>query len=202
MTGYDAILFDFDGVLADTEPIHWKCWVEILAPLPIELSWDIYAANCIGVQDHDMLPFLGSIARPPVAAESLEPFYSQKKELFRKRVLEISPIAPDTVDLIRSLEGYALALVTSSGRLEVEPVLEKAGLRECFSAMVFGEDVSRHKPSPEPYLLAASRLNAKRPLVVEDSAAGVASARAAGFTVIQAPASSAVPALVRSRIIP
>ena len=50
---YDAILFDFDGVLADTEPIHWSCWVEVLAPLPIELTWDIYAANCIGVQDHD-----------------------------------------------------------------------------------------------------------------------------------------------------
>jgi beta-phosphoglucomutase len=197
---YDAILFDFDGVLADTEPIHWKCWVEVLAPLPIDLPWDIYAANCIGVQDHDMLPFLASISRAPVTVEALEPYYLRKRDLFRRRVLEAGPIAADTVELIRSLDGYRLGLVTSSERLEVEPVIEGAGLRDCFSVMVFGEDVECHKPSPEPYLLAASRLGAKRPLVVEDSAAGVASARAAGFMVIQVTASSAVPTRVRLHI--
>jgi beta-phosphoglucomutase len=198
---YDAILFDFDGVLADTEPIHWRCWVEALAPLPIDLTWEVYAANCIGVQDHDMLPFLSSLSKPPVAAETLEPFFSRKKDLFRSRVLETSPIAAETIELVRSLTGYRLGLVTSSGRLEVEPVIERAGIGDCFSTMVFGEDVGNHKPSPEPYLLAASRLDAKRPLVVEDSAAGIASAQAAGFTVIRAPASSAVPGLVRIQLL-
>jgi beta-phosphoglucomutase-like phosphatase (HAD superfamily) len=116
-------------------------------------------------------------------------------------VLETSPIAVETTELVRSLTDYRLGLVTSSGRLEVEPVIERAGIGDCFSTMVFGEDVGNHKPSPEPYLLAASRLDAKRPLVVEDSAAGIASAQAAGFTVIRVPASSAVPELVRIQLL-
>jgi beta-phosphoglucomutase len=64
-------------------------------------------------------------------------------------------------------------------------VLERAGIRENLGTIVFGEDVARHKPDPELYLLAAARLGSVRPLVVEDSEAGVASARAAGFDVIQ-----------------
>jgi len=195
---YDSVLFDFDGVLADTEPIHWACWREILAPLGIELPWDVYCGNCIGVVDTDMLSFLATLG--PTTAESLRPHYPRKKELFRTRVLEATPCAAETVELVRSLTDYRLAVVTSSGRQEVEPVLERAGIRECFSAMVFGGDVKRHKPAPEPYLLAASRLGANRPLVVEDSEAGVASARAAGFDVIRVGCSAEVPVAVRSTL--
>jgi beta-phosphoglucomutase len=182
---YDSVLFDFDGVLADTEPIHWACWTETLAPLAIELSWDTYRANCIGVADRDMLGFLASLATRPIDPESLRLQYAAKKDLFRRRILEADPCAAETVALIRSLRDYRLAVVTSSGRLEVEPVLERAGIRENLGTVVYGEDVARHKPDPEPYLLAAARLGSVRPLVVEDSEAGVASARAAGFDVIQ-----------------
>ena len=188
---YDSVLFDFDGVLADTEPIHWACWAETLSGLGvgIELSWEIYRANCIGVADRNMLGFLASLAARPdglkIDPESLRPQYARKKELFRQRIREASPCAAETVALIRSLTDYRLAVVTSSGRAEVEPVLERSGIRERFEAVVFGEDVARHKPSPDPYLLAAERLGAGRPLVVEDSDAGVSSARAAGFDVVR-----------------
>lgn len=195
---YDSVLFDFDGVLADTEPIHWACWREILAPLRVELSWDVYCANCIGVVDTDMLSFLASLG--PTTAEALRPHYPRKKELFRTRVLEMSPCATETVELVRSLTDYRLAVVTSSGRQEVEPVLERVGIHECFSTMVFGGDVNKHKPDPEPYLLAASRLESTRPLVVEDSEAGVASAWAAGFDVVRVGSSSEVPAIVRAAL--
>lgn len=197
---YDSILFDFDGVLADTEPIHWACWAEILAPLRIELSWATYAANCIGVQDRDMLSFLASLARSPLTAGALEPLYAKKQNLFRSRALEADPCSPATVEFVRSLARYRLAVVTSSGRSEVEPLLERAGILACWSAMVFGEDVERHKPAPDPYLLAAARLNAQRPLVVEDSAAGVASALAAGFDCVRITSSSEMPAAVLSKL--
>jgi beta-phosphoglucomutase len=193
---YDSILFDFDGVLADTEPIHWACWVEIVGPLGIDLSWDTYCANCVGISDLNMLEILASCARRPVDAETLRPYYARKKDLFRKRIAEANPCAAETVDLIRSLGDYRLAVVTSSGRLEVEPVLDRAGIRQLFGTMVYGDDVTRHKPSPEPYLLAAERLGVERPLVVEDSEAGVASAKAAGFEVIQVPSSADVAGLV------
>jgi HAD superfamily hydrolase (TIGR01509 family) len=195
---YDSVLFDFDGVLADTEPIHWACWREILSPLGIELPWDVYCANCIGVVDTDMLSFLASLGADPV--EALRPHYPRKKELFRKRVLEADPCAGETVELVRSLRDYRLAVVTSSGRLEVEPVLQRAGIHDCFSTMVFGGDVQRHKPAPEPYLLAAARLGATKSLVVEDSEAGVVSAKAAGFDVIRVRSIAEVPAAVRSAL--
>ena len=199
-TTYDSVLFDFDGVLADTEPIHWSCWVDTLAPLSIELTWDAYRANCIGVADRDMVVFLASLATRPVEVESLRPHYATKKELFRRRINEANPCSAETVELIRSLADYRLAVVTSSGRLEVEPVLDRAGIRPYLGAAVFGEDVQRHKPAADPYLLAAARLGAVRPLVVEDSAAGVASAQAAGFDVVQVGSPAEVASAVRARL--
>jgi len=198
---YDAILFDFDGVLADTEPIHWACWAETLAPLGIELTWDTYRSNCVGVADRNMLAFLASLARQPLDPETLRPQYAGKKDLFRRRILEAKPCASATVEMIQSLTEYRLAVVTSSGRQEVEPVLEYAGIHACLDAAVYGEDVKRHKPDPEPYLLAASRLGCQRPLVVEDSAAGVASGTAAGFDVIQVPSAAQTPELVLKKIL-
>ena len=197
---YDSILFDFDGVLADTEPIHWSCWAETLAPLSIVLPWDTYRANCIGVADHDMVVFLASLATRPVEVESLRPHYATKKKLFRQRIGEANPCSDETVELIRSLGEYRLAVVTSSGRLEVEPVLDRAGIGPHLGAVVYGEDVKRHKPAPDPYLLAAARLGAVRPLVVEDSTAGVASARAAGFDVVQVSTPAEVASMVRLKL--
>jgi beta-phosphoglucomutase len=198
---YDSILFDFDGVLADTEPIHWACWAETLAPLTIELSWETYRTHCIGVADLNMLVFLASLAGRDVDPKSLRPQYAAKKALFLKRIQETNPCHAPTVELMKSLTDYQLAVVTSSGRAEVGPILERAGLREHLGAVVFGDDVIRHKPDPEPYRLAAERLNVKRPLVIEDSSAGVTSAKAAGFDVIQVQSPTQVPQLIRLRLL-
>jgi beta-phosphoglucomutase len=197
---YDSVLFDFDGVLADTEPIHWACWVETLTPFEIELTWETYCANCIGIADLNMLVFLASLSSRPIDAESLRPEYAKKKALFRKRVQEANPCSPETVELIRSLLDYRIAVVTSSGRLEVEPLLDGAGIRQHLGAVVFGEDVQRHKPAPDPYLLGAARLGSSRPLVVEDSDAGVASARAAGFDFVKVNSPAEVVGAVRTRL--
>jgi beta-phosphoglucomutase len=197
---YDSVLFDFDGVLADTEPVHWACWKDILGPLGISLPWDVYCANCIGVADLNMLQVLVAMATHPVDVETLRPHYARKKELFRQRIIEANPCAVETIELVRSLSEYQIAVVTSSNKLEVEPVLERAGIRQYFGAAVFGDDVANHKPSPEPYLLAASRLGVSRPLVVEDSEAGVTSARAAGFDVVRVSSAGEVARMVRSAL--
>jgi beta-phosphoglucomutase len=185
MAKYDAILFDFDGVLADTEPIHFGCWAEILAPLGIDLAWEVYCTNCVGVADRDMVRFLATLADPPLKVDTLWPKYDLKKQLFRNKIAEFSPCSDATINILKSLHDYGLAVVSSSEKSEVEPALKKAGIHALFSAIISGEDVKEFKPSPEPYLLAARRLQAKSPLVVEDSAAGVASAKAANFEVIQ-----------------
>lgn len=182
---FDSILFDFDGVLADSEGVHYECWTEILTPIGIPLSWEAYCNQCIGITDRAMLEVLASQKNPPHDVEDLWQYYPRKKALFREKALANPPISAATRALISQLSGYRLAVVSSSGRAEVEPVLERAGIREYFATVVTGDDVTNRKPHPEPYLLAAERLGVLRPLVVEDSEPGAASGYAAGFSVLR-----------------
>ena len=182
---FDSILFDFDGVLADSEGVHFECWTTILTPLGIPLTWEAYCANCIGITDRAMLEVLAKQKTPPHDVEDLWQYYPKKKALFREKAYANPPIPPATRALLRELDGLKLAVVSSSGRAEVEPVLERAGVRDCFATIVTGDDVTNRKPHPEPYLLAAERLGVTRPLVVEDSEPGAAAGHAAGFQVLK-----------------
>jgi len=193
MNGYDAILFDFDGVLADTEPLHFEAWRETLKPYGIVLTWELYVEQCIGVADKEMLDFLRKLADPVVPLEVLWPEYKNKKLLFEQLVSGQSPIPAATVSMVHSLQGVKLAVVSSSFRAEIEPMLRMAGILDNFGALVFGDDVQNFKPHPEPYLTGAARLGALRPLVVEDSDAGAASGRAAGFDVLKVERAEDVP---------
>jgi HAD superfamily hydrolase (TIGR01509 family) len=181
---YDAILFDFDGVLVDSEPVHFECWKEVLAPLGVNLPWETYAATCIGVADREMIH--GFARELGVDFDRLWAEYPRKKELFRARNEAAVQFYPETLALIREMAAvYKLAVVSSSARVEIEPVIVRGGIRDCFSAMVCGSEVPRLKPAPDPYLKAAELLAAAKPLVIEDSAAGEQSGRAAGFDVLR-----------------
>ncbi len=182
---YDAILFDFDGVLADSEVLHYACWTEILSAHGIPLTWEDYRANCIGITDRAMLEVLRHRVDPPYDIDLLWPEYPRKKALFREKAAANPPITAETRELILGLTELPIAVVSSSGRAELEPVLAKAGLLHRFETLVCFEDVTRLKPHPDPYLEGARRLNVTNPLVVEDSDAGVAAGQAAGFTVLR-----------------
>ena len=182
---HDAILFDFDGTLVDSEPIHYECWQTVLKPFGIELSWDEYCRNCIGVSDRAMIRQLAD--EVGLDFEALYAEYPRKKELLRDRMLAAPPMTAEVRKLLLEYEDLPIGLVTSSYRLEVEPVLEVLEVRHRFVASVFGDEVKNLKPHPEPYLLAAERLGVSRPLVFEDSEAGLASATAAGFQAIRVP---------------
>jgi HAD superfamily hydrolase (TIGR01509 family) len=197
---FDAILFDFDGVLADTEPVHCGCWAEVLRPLGLVLTWDYYAANCIGIDDRDMLRRMAACSDPPGDWQEMWAQYPRKKEIFRARMLSAPPFLPDLDGLLAGLHRqYKLAVVSSSSRTEIDPLLMAGGLRSHFDALVCSEDLPREKlkPAPDPYLLAAERTGARRPLVVEDSAAGLASGRAAGFAVLEVKSAAELPELLK-----
>lgn len=198
MNYYDSILFDFDGVLADTEPIHHVCWREVLAPFGIDLDWETYRARCIGPSDWEILVMLARAHHPPLDPTKLYGTRPEKQRIFAARMAADPPISNDTVDLITSLSKYRLAVVSSSDVLEIEPPLLASGIRAKLAAMVTASDVQKHKPHPEPYLLAARLLQAKRPLVVEDSPTGIASATAAGFDVLRVENPASMPAALRS----
>jgi beta-phosphoglucomutase len=193
MTGLEAIFFDFDGVLIDSEPVHFACWHDVLVPLGVDLAWDFYRDHCIGIDDRDMLKMMAGDRD----WRDLWAQYPAKKHLFRSRMIENPPF-PATLPaaLDRLLPKYRMAVVSSSSCEEIAPLLERAGLSHYFQTIVGGGDVKHHKPDPEPYQLAATRLGVTRALVLEDSQAGMASGRAAGFDVIQVRHPTDVPDLL------
>lgn len=198
---WDALLFDFDGVLADTEPVHYSCWREILQPFNIQLEWTFYEKQCIGVSDRLMVARLAAERTPPIPFEEIWAEYERKQEMFRKRLEQDPPFLEETLSLVKRIcSDYKLAVVSSSGRLEVEPPIERAGIRACFQALVCGKEVLNLKPAPDPYLRAAALLRARNPLVIEDSDAGVESAHAAGCDVLRVSCAEAVAREVRAII--
>ena len=197
-TNFDALLFDFDGVLADTERVHHRAWNQTLEPLGIQLDWETYQKNFVGVADEVALAV---ILGDRLHEGDQEGLVARKQALFRQGLAEAQPFREDTVKLLEEVRYmYTLAVVSSSYKSEVEPPLIRGGIRPCFQLLVTGEDVQNFKPSPEPYLLAAELLGARRPLVIEDSEAGVASGRAAGFEVLQVSAVEKVGREVRERL--
>jgi beta-phosphoglucomutase len=201
MPDFEAILFDFDGVLCDSEPVHWTCWAEVLAPLGVTLHWEFYRDQCIGIDDREMLRMMVAGSDPPIYWEELWAQYPAKRDLFRARMLGAPPFMAGLAEFLQGLYGaYKMAVVTSSGRSEIEPMLEAGGLLRFFDTLICAGDTRLHKPAPDPYLLAAERLQARTALVVEDSEAGLASGRAAGFEVLAIQSPADVPELVLKRL--
>ena len=198
MPRFDAILFDFDGVLLDSEPVHWACWREVLLPLGVSLEWEFYRDHCIGIDDRLMLQMMSGDARD---WRELWARYPEKKELFRARMMAAPPFPEGRAALLEELRpAYRLAIVSSSSCAEIEPLLERAGLRHYFDTIVGAESVTRYKPDPEPYRMAAQRLAVTAPLVLEDSQAGIASGRAAGFEVAHIPHPSEMERVLRAAL--
>jgi HAD superfamily hydrolase (TIGR01509 family) len=110
-------------------------------------------------------------------------------------------VSQEVINLLLDLRrDHLMAVVTSSGRNEVEPLLELSGILPHLSAAVYGGDVKRLKPAPDPYLLALERLGVQRALVIEDSDAGLAAGRAAGLDVLHIPAQADMCRLVRHKL--
>jgi beta-phosphoglucomutase len=185
-SGIDALIFDYDGVIANTEHLHWRSWAEILEPLGIHLTWEQYCEVGRGVHDAHMIDTFRKLVQDPSLLSGVEEQNALRKRIMRDMCISKPPIYPATIEMLihlKGLKGYRLGLVTSSERSDVEPVLRTAGIYHCFDALVFGEDVTRHKPAPDPYLLICSRLGIKTGLVFEDSDAGITSAKQAGLAV-------------------
>jgi HAD superfamily hydrolase (TIGR01509 family) len=197
-----ALLFDFDGVLADTEPLHWRAWREVLKPYGIELDWETFRKICVGLSDSEMLNKLCGLATKPVTSDELRAHYPQKREIFRALADGQPLIDAGVMDLIKSIRSLRLGVVTSSNKFEVEPILIQGNLLDHLAIVIYGNDVRHYKPHPEPYLLALQRLGipARETIVFEDSAAGLRSAREARCRVVQVPNVARLPALLRAKL--
>ena len=102
MNDPQAIFFDFDGVLLDTEPVHWACWAEMLATVGMTLTWEYYRDHCIGIDDRDMLRSMARQADPPRDWDSLWALYPAKKKLFQQR-MTAPPFERPLVEMLPAL---------------------------------------------------------------------------------------------------
>jgi beta-phosphoglucomutase len=202
MRAFDAVLFDFDGVLVDSEPVHYGCWREIAERYGIALDWDTYNRVGRGFSEEEMVRAFCALRDPPLPFETLWAEYPRKKRMFVERSLAIGLVQAPVRELLAGLkdEGYRLALVTSSSRAEVEPILTAGGVAPLLDAFVSAESVTEKKPAAEPYRKAAALLGARHPLVAEDTDVGEASGRAAGFAVVRIAEQARMPEIVRDRL--
>jgi HAD superfamily hydrolase (TIGR01509 family) len=116
-------------------------------------------------------------------------------------MIETPPFPQGLAGLLEELQPqYKLSVVSSSACSEIEPLLERAGLRGYFGTIVGAESVRNHKPAPDPYLLAAERLASRAALVLEDSEAGLTSGRAAGFEALRVRHPNETADVVRRRL--
>jgi beta-phosphoglucomutase len=180
----NALVFDYDGVIADTEPLHWKSWAALLSRYDVQLGWEEYCSIGLGVDDARICEAL-EVKAPFVSASEFLRQNPERKRMVREWSLVEIPIPQETINFLKTLSEYRVGLVTSSERSEVEPVLRAAQIYDRFDEMVFGEEVAAPKPSPAPYLLIAHKLGVITGIAFEDSAPGIESARAAGFKAVK-----------------
>lgn len=196
----EALVFDFDGVIANTEPLYWRAWCELLKPYEIPFSWDDYCRIGRGIRDEKMIASLAEIGVSPDMMEQIRQRLPERKELVRAWKLSEPTIAPATVRLLESLQDWKIGLVTSSDHADIGALLRHAGIADCFDACVFGEEITHHKPDPAPYLLIREKLRVRGGIAFEDSDAGLLSAAAAGFGSVRVPGPDDLPRLVREAI--
>jgi len=187
--GPRALVFDFDGVIADDEPLHLAAFQRALAAEGVALSAEAYYARYLGFDDHDAVVEALRDAGRPVTPDRVQALMAAKAGHFLDLVRDGVRIFPGVPELVRAAAGRVpLAIASGALRREIALILAQAGLTRAFTAIVSAEDVEEGKPSPAAFLAALERLRETVPdlapahcLVVEDSRAGVEAARRAGM---------------------
>ena len=192
----EALVFDFDGVIADSEPMYWRAWQELLKDYELPFAWADYCRIGRGIRDEEMLVSLAAMVSDAEVMTRIRKRMPECAEKVRSWMLDQPPISDATAQLLKSLAGRVLGLVTTSSRSDVEALLRRKGIAGCFKACVFGEEVTSHKPDPEPYLLIREKLGVCGGIVFEDSEAGLLSAAKAGFKCIRVSTPGDLPKLV------
>ncbi len=181
---FQAIIFDMDGVLVDSEPLHIKAEGITLSRLGLNLpERELY--QYMGTSTRTLFTDLISRYKLNTSIEELYPLHRDTLVSLYRTSLSPIPGALELLNMVKAQE-IPLALASSSDMILIETVLQGLQLDHTFSAVVSGEEVDHFKPAPDIFILAAQRLSRKISgcLVIEDSTAGIASARAAGMTCI------------------
>lgn len=189
-----AILFDFNGVIINDEPIQMAAYQEVLGARGVELTERDYYA-CLGMDDRSFVRV--NLERAELAGddeESARAIIDAKSAVHRRMIADELPLFPGVTTFIKeAARHFTVGVVSMARRLEIDYVLERAGLAKYFAAVISAEDARACKPDPDCYLRGRSAVNAWRHergklllspddfLVIEDSPPGIRAGRGAGM---------------------
>lgn len=189
-----AVIFDFDGVIADTEPLHFESLRRTLADIEIILTEKDYYADYLGFDDRGCILEALRINRRPIASSLVEELMAKKAAAYLTSIKDHLVIFPGVREFVEHTAAtYPIAIASGALRAEIELVLEQIGIRKAFRHITSAEDVTCGKPNPEPFLQALAGLNRQHSassippdacLVIEDSRPGIQAARSAGMKVL------------------
>jgi HAD superfamily hydrolase (TIGR01509 family) len=183
-----AIVFDFDGVLADSEAAHEQALVESAATLGLNVVRNDRPGRYVGVGDVEAFERIAADNRTELTPEQIRTLIGHKGAAFA-RLAHGGTVRtyPGSTELLHAVHarGIPVAVCSGSRRDDIVPMLEAMGLLPLLATVVSADDVERTKPDPAPYLLTAARLSLppSKCTAIEDSPAGIAAALAAGFRV-------------------
>ncbi|OQW62160.1 MAG: hypothetical protein BVN28_05875 [Nitrospira sp. ST-bin4] len=189
-----AVIFDFDGVIADTEPLHFEGLRRTLAATGISLTESDYYTNYLGFDDRGCILEALRVNHRPSTDSIVQDLMQKKAVAYLASIRDHLVIFPGVREFVEeAAAAYPIAIASGALRPEIELILEQAGLRKAFRHITSAEDVTSSKPNPEPFLHALAGLNRQQIsstlapnncLVIEDSLPGIRAAKAAGMKVL------------------
>lgn len=184
---FQAYIFDCDGTLVDSMPLHYIAWVEALKlhGAPFEFTEEVFYAHA-GIKEQDVVKILNAQHGTNVDPVGVD---EAKMEIFRRRIPEVKAIQP-VAEFAKSLEGrFPMAVASGSEEPTVRGCLEATGLIHLFETIITPKLVKQGKPAPDMFLLAAERMGIapSECLVLEDGNSGLEAAKAAGMQSVFVP---------------
>lgn len=178
---FEALLFDLDGTLAETDSVHHPAWAKLLKPYGYDVDWAFYQERISGRLNPDIVAEFA----PDLSEVEARSMIEAKEADFRELASTLKPL-PGLLDFVERRRGMQAALVTNAPRENVLAVLVALGLEDAFDPVVLAEDVGVGKPDPAPYLAALDALGvaAGEAVAFEDSPSGIASSVAAGIPTV------------------
>ena len=182
-----AVVFDFDGVLADTEPLHLAAYQEIFSDMGVELSPEEYYEQYVGYDDEGMFRRMASVRGWQLTDEQIAALIVQKSAVFEQVIARTDVLYAGARACVEQVaDAYPLGIASGALKHEIEMILERGRLRQHFAFIVASGDTPESKPRPDPYLRAAV-LHGLPPadcVAIEDSRWGIEAAKAAGMACV------------------
>jgi HAD superfamily hydrolase (TIGR01509 family) len=189
-----AVIFDFDGVISDSEPCHFAAANKVLDDFGIQLTQQQYYADYLGFTDYELFETVKKKYKTDFKGTSIEQLVERKAEVFQELIRQTDHLINGITELIGRLKRNGIKVAVNSGAIaaDIKIMLAGSAIEDSFDVIVSADDITKGKPDPEGYLLTLEKLNtvsdspisAKQCVVIEDSRWGIISAKKAGMHVV------------------